>query len=208
MSLWINELFLSIQGESFYLGMPCVFVRLAGCNLRCRWCDTKYAYYDGFSLSISEIIEKVKSLKNKLVEITGGEPLLQKEVFDLIEELIQDGYEVLLETNGTQDISRVNKIATIIMDIKCPSSLENNKTLWKNLEYLKKQDEIKFVIADRKDYEWAKNVLTQYNLLNICSILFSPVHKELEAKVLANWILQDNLPVRLNVQLHKYLHLK
>jgi len=205
MSLKVNEIFYSIQGESTFVGMPCVFIRLTGCNLRCRYCDTKYAYEEGRYLSIAEILDEVKTYQCNLVEITGGEPLIQKDVPLLSTALIKRGIKVLLETNGTLDIDLVGQKVVRIMDIKCPGSGEVDHTDWYNINKLRQSDEIKFVISDRQDFNWACDVLKNYNLSNTAKVLFAPVHGQLVPSQLAEWILQAQLPVRLQIQLHKYI---
>ena len=203
--LEVTEIYKSIQGESTYMGRPCVFVRLTGCNLRCVWCDTTHAFYDGKNLSTDQIIDQVKSYSINLVEITGGEPLLQKEVFPLMESLLKNKFQVMLETSGSLPIKNVPAEVIKILDLKCPGSGEENKNLWENLNHLGSTDEIKFVIADRVDYEWSKKVLRDYELDKKNPILFSPVFKKLELKDLTEWILEDNLPVLLHTQLHKHI---
>jgi 7-carboxy-7-deazaguanine synthase len=203
--LEVTEIYKSVQGESTYMGLPCVFIRLTGCNLRCVWCDTPHAFHDGKKLSIHQIIDKVKSYDIKLVEITGGEPLLQKEVFPLMESLLEKKFKVMLETSGSLAINNVPAKLIKIIDLKCPGSGEENKNLWKNLNHLTSTDEIKFVIADKTDYEWSKKVLQDYELDKKVSVLFSPVFEKLKLKDLTEWILEDNLPVRLHTQLHKYI---
>ena len=203
--LEVTEIYKSIQGESTYMGRPCVFVRLTGCNLRCVWCDTTHAFYDGKNLSIDQIIDQVKSYSINLVEITGGEPLLQKEVFPLMESLLKNKFQVMLETSGSLPIKNVPAEVIKILDLKCPGSGEENKNLLENLNYLGSTDEIKFVIADRVDYEWSKKVLQDYELDKKNPILFSPVFEKLKLKDLTEWILEDNLPVLLHTQLHKHI---
>jgi 7-carboxy-7-deazaguanine synthase len=203
--LEVTEIYKSVQGESTYMGLPCVFIRLTGCNLRCVWCDTAHAFHDGEKLSILQIIDKVKSYDIKLVEITGGEPLLQKEVFPLMESLIKNEFKVMLETSGSLAINNVPAKVIKIIDLKCPGSGEENKNLWENLNHLTPTDEIKFVIADKADYEWSKKVLQDYELDKKVPVLFSPVFEKLKLKDLTEWILEDNLPVRLHTQLHKYI---
>ena len=203
--LEVTEIYKSIQGESTYMGRPCVFVRLTGCNLRCVWCDTTHAFYDGKNLSIEQIIDQVKSYSTNLVEITGGEPLLQKEVFPLMKSLLKNKFQVMLETSGSLPIKNVPAEVIKILDLKCPGSGEENKNLWENLNYLGSTDEIKFVIADRVDYEWSKKVLQDYELDKKNPILFSPVFEKLKLRDLTEWILEDNLPVLLHTQLHKYI---
>jgi len=203
--LKVNEIFYSIQGESSFSGIPFVFVRLTGCNLRCTYCDTKYAYEEGREISVEQILKEVKKYKCPYVEITGGEPLIQNETPSLVDFLVNKGFSVLLETNGTKDISVISNKATIIMDIKCPSSGESNKIDWENLKRLESKDEVKFVIAGKSDYNWAKNVITDKKLKDKVKMLMSPVKERISAASLANWILEDNLNVRLQLQLHKIL---
>ena len=203
--LEVTEIYKSVQGESTYMGLPCVFIRLTGCNLRCVWCDTPHAFHDGKKLSIHQIIDEVKSYGINLVEITGGEPLLQKEVFPLMESLLKNKFKVMLETSGSLAINNVPAKVIKIIDLKCPGSGEENKNLWENLNHLTSTDEIKFVIADKTDYEWSKKVLQDYELDKKVPVLFSPVFEKLKLKDLTEWILEDNLPVRLHTQLHKYI---
>jgi len=202
--LRVTEIFHSIQGESSHAGRPCVFVRLAGCNLRCRWCDSEYTFTGGEKTSIDDVIERVRSYGCNLVEVTGGEPLAQKEAFALIERLCDDGFEVLIETSGSIDIEPVDRRAKIILDIKCPGSGEAEKNYWPNIEQLRENDEIKFVIADRADYDWARNVIGEKKIAGR-TILFSPVWGELDLKPLAEWMLADRVPARLQTQLHKHI---
>ncbi len=201
----LSEIFYSLQGESSYAGLPCIFIRLAGCNLRCKYCDTTYAYESEFSLSISEILEEIKKFGPvKLVEVTGGEPLLQKDTKELLKVLIEKNYKVLLETNNSISLVEVPKRVVKIVDIKTPSSGMSDKMLWDNLSFLNPSDEIKFVIGDRKDFDWSIHIIEKYNLQRF-QILFSPVFKKLESAKLAEWILCTKLPMRMNVQLHKLL---
>lgn len=201
----ITEIFYSIQGESSYTGLPCVFIRTTGCNLRCVWCDTEYSFYGGKNISVDEIVEKVESYSCKLVELTGGEPLLQKEIYELVERLLNNNYTVLIETSGERDISKLDSRVIKIMDIKCPGSGESTKNRWENLEYLTPKDEVKFVLKDREDYHWAVNVIKKYNLEERVKLLFSPVWGELELVELASWMLKDRLKARFQVQLHKFI---
>ena len=201
----VNEIYYSVQGESSFSGLPCVFVRLTYCNLRCSYCDTEYAFYEGKEFSPSEIINKVKEFNCKLVEITGGEPLVQNEAIDLMKDLCDAGFDVLLETGGSLSIKDVDKRVKIIMDLKCPSSGMEKKNLYDNISRLKKSDELKFVIGTREDYEWSKNKITEYDLTNKCSVLFSVVFGKLEPVELVNWILEDKLNVRFQLQMHKYI---
>lgn len=202
----ICEIFDSIQGESSHAGLPCVFIRMAGCNLRCVYCDTAYAYDEGFEITEKEVIEKVEEYGIQLVEITGGEPLLQsKEVLLLIDKLIENGFDVLVETNGSINIKDINAKATIIMDVKTPGSGMYEKMFIANFNYLKPNDEIKFVILHRNDYEWAKEFIFTHKLIKKCKILFSPTYGILSPEVLSEWIIADRLPIRLNLQIHKYI---
>jgi 7-carboxy-7-deazaguanine synthase len=206
MPVLVNEIFHSIQGESLYAGLPCVFVRLSGCNLRCSYCDTRYAYEDGELMNVDEIVSRMAGYGCQLVEITGGEPLLQDETPVLVTKLLSAEYKVLLETNGSLDISRVDRKCIKIMDIKCPSSHESNNVHMENLLHLDAGDQIKFVIADEKDYRYAKNILSLIpKKIPMNHILFSPVHGKLPPKRLARWILSDHLKVRLQLQLHKMI---
>ena len=203
--LEVTEIYKSIQGESTHVGLPCVFVRLTGCNLRCVWCDTSYAFDGGKKVSIKQILDQVKLYGINLVEITGGEPLLQKEVFLLMETLLKNNIQVMLETGGSLSIKKVPEKVIKIVDIKCPGSGEEDKNYWDNLNHLTPKDEIKFVIADRGDYEWSRTVLQSRGLDKKAHILFSPVFEKLNLKDLTEWILEDNLPVRLQTQLHKHI---
>ena len=203
MNLKINEIYFSVQGESSYSGLPCIFIRLTYCNLRCTYCDSEYSFYDGEKMKIDEILKEIKKYSCNLVEVTGGEPLLQKNCVNLLNELIKNNYDVLLETSGSLSISDVpNKVINII-DFKCPSSKMDSKNMWDNINYLKKNDEIKFVIGDRIDYEWTKQKIEEYKLNQICNILMSPVYGEIEPKEIVKWILEDNLKVRFQIQMHK-----
>lgn len=202
----VCEIFASIQGESTYAGLPCVFVRMAGCNLRCVYCDTTYAYDEGREMSEAEIIDRVKSYGINLVEITGGEPLLQEGVMPLMERLLDNGFTVLLETNGSENIQDVDKRAVIIMDIKTPKSGMFERMDLMNLRYIKPNDEIKFVIMDREDYEWVRDLIKDYGLANKCKILLSSAYGVLLPDILSKWIIEDRLPVRLNLQMHKYIY--
>jgi 7-carboxy-7-deazaguanine synthase len=205
----VCEIFASIQGESSYAGLPCVFVRMTGCNLRCVYCDTTYAYEEGREMSWDEILEAVNRYGIRLVEITGGEPLLQKDTLSLMERLLDNGFTVLLETNGSENIQDVDKRVTIIMDIKTPKSGMFERMDLMNLKYVKPDDEIKFVVIDREDYEWVRNFIKDYGLIegltNKCKILLSPAYGTLLPEDLSKWIIEDRLPVRLNLQLHKYI---
>ena len=201
----VNEIFKSIQGESSFAGLPCVFVRLAGCNLRCSYCDTTHAYEENTEIAVDEILEKVKSFNCPLVEITGGEPLLQEKTYLLLNKLLDAGERVLIETNGSLDISRVDERAIRIMDLKCPGSGESDKTYWKNLDNLRQTDEVKFVLSNRQDYEWAKGIIEKYRLADKAKVLLSVAFDRLAPETVVEWMLKDNLNVRFQLQLHKYI---
>ncbi len=206
--LTINEIFYSIQGEGTRSGEPCIFIRLTACNLRCTYCDSEYAFYDGKKMSIQEILKEIQKFNCKLVEVTGGEPLLQEEVYPLMDILVDNSYAVLLETSGSILTDRVNSKVTKIIDFKTPSSRMASHNNWDNLNNLNTQDEVKFVIGDRFDYEWSKSVTTQYGILNRCKqVLLSPTHGQLDPGLLGQWICDDQFPVKLQVQLHKYLRM-
>ena len=204
--LTVNEIFHSIQGESTHTGRPCVFVRLTACDLRCSWCDTPYAFHEGRKMSIEQVVSDVAAFECPVVEITGGEPLLQADVYPLMRQLLDRGHTVLLETGGHRSIAKVPPEVIRIVDIKCPGSGESEKNDWSNLEHLTPSDEVKFVIKDRADYEFAKDVIQRNSLDARCgTVLMSPVHGVLAARDLAAWILGDRLPVRLQLQAHKYI---
>jgi 7-carboxy-7-deazaguanine synthase len=204
--LTINEVFHSIQGESTHSGRPCVFVRLTACNLRCSWCDTPYAFTEGRKRSIEEVVAEVDRYGCPLVEITGGEPLLQPEVYPLMQRLLDAGRTVMLETGGHMSIERVPREVIKIVDVKCPGSGESGRNEWSNLDRLAPHDEVKFVIRDRDDYEFARDVVRRHGLEGrVAAVLFSPVHGVLDPKALAAWILEDRLGVRLQLQAHKYI---
>jgi 7-carboxy-7-deazaguanine synthase len=205
LTLKINEIYYSLQGESTHSGRPCVFVRLTYCNLRCTYCDTEYAFYDGRELTLLEIIEKVKSYNCPLVEITGGEPLIQKNVLPLMGYLCDSGFEVLLETAGHIDICEIDPRVKRIMDIKCPSSGESEKTLWKNIECLKDDDEVKFVVGTQEDLDYSKEIIEKYSLGNRCPVIISPVFDKISYQEIADWILHSHLPIRMQIQLHKII---
>ncbi len=204
--LTINEIFHSIQGESTHTGRPCVFVRLTACDLRCSWCDTPYAFHEGHKMSVDDVVADVSKFDCKVVEITGGEPLLQDDVYPLMQTLLDRGHTVLLETGGHRSIARVPTDVVRVVDVKCPASNEADKNHWPNLELLTPRDEVKFVIQDRADYEFARQVVEQHDLIDRCAaVLFSPVHGVLDPRTLAAWILEDRLTVRLQLQAHKYI---
>lgn len=205
MDLRVTEIFLSLQGESSWVGTPCVFVRLTGCDLRCVWCDTEYAFHGGSRRSAASVAEEVLAYPVELVEITGGEPLLQPAIHELMAQLLNAGRTVLLETGGHRDLSPVDPRVIVICDIKCPDSGMADRNLWSNLDLLKPNDEIKFVIASRSDYEWARQVTLERGLHRRHTVLFSPVWGAVEPSVLAEWILLDRLEVRFQLQLHKVL---
>jgi 7-carboxy-7-deazaguanine synthase len=205
MSLRIFEIFHSLQGESSRVGLPTVFVRLTGCPLRCGYCDTEYAFHGGSTQSFDEILATVASYQAQYVCVTGGEPLAQKGCHELLKMLCDAGYKVSIETSGAMDIAQVDERVSVIMDIKTPGSGEESKNLWTNVAALSAKDELKFVLVDRADYDWAKQILVKYDLTSICPVLFSPVYKTLPPADLAAWVLEDHLPVRMQVQLHKIL---
>jgi 7-carboxy-7-deazaguanine synthase len=203
--LAVSEIFLSIQGESSRAGLPCVLVRLAGCNLRCAWCDTQYAWTGGREMGVEEVLAKVGELACRRVEVTGGEPLCQAAAPELLRRLADAGYETLLETNGSQDIRVVDERVVRIVDFKCPSSGEAAANCWANAGHLTARDEVKFVLADRADYEFARRAVAEHGLPARCGVIFSPVHGRLDPAALARWVLADGLDVRLGVQLHKVI---
>src|SRR5690606_474573 len=201
-----NEIFHSIQGESTHAGRPCVFVRLTACDLRCSWCDTPYAFTEGRKMTLEDVLADVASRGTRLVEITGGEPLLQKDVYPLMQALLDAGYEVLLETGGHVPLTDVPAGVKKIVDVKCPGSGESDRNHWDNLTMIGAGDEVKFVIRDRDDYEYARRVVDEHRLLGrVTAVHFSPVHGVLEPRVLAEWVLADRLTVRVQLQLHKYI---
>ena len=203
--LKVNEIYFSVQGESSRAGLPCVFVRLTYCNLRCTYCDTEYAFYEGEDRSVDEIINEVKKYGCNLVEITGGEPLVQEESLNLMKKLCAEGFDVMLETAGNMPICNVDGRVNIIMDLKCPSSGMMKKNLYENINHLKETDELKFVIGDREDYDWMNEMIIQYDLNNKCKILVSVVFDKLEPLALVNWVLEDKLDVRFQLQMHKFI---
>jgi len=204
--LTINEIFHSIQGESTHAGRPCVFVRLTACDLRCRWCDTPYAFHEGRKMSVDEVVADVEARGCPVVEVTGGEPLLQADVYPLMQRLLDAGKTVLIETGGHRSIAQVPAGVVRIVDVKCPGSGESDRNDWSNLALLTPADEVKFVIADRTDYEYAREIVNRENLAGrVAAVLFSPVHGELPSKQLAEWVIADRLEVRVQLQMHKYI---
>jgi 7-carboxy-7-deazaguanine synthase len=209
--LRITEIFHSIQGESTWAGLPCTFVRLTGCPLRCVWCDTAYSFHGGEKMALEGIMDRVREIGCPLVEITGGEPLIHRNAFELARRLVEDGYTVLVETSGSEDISPLDPRVHVIMDLKCPGSGESERNRWENLDHLDERDEVKFVVADRADYEWAREVIRERGLGDrvrrggLRAILISPVWDQVDLEALAGWILEDALPVRFQTQLHKHI---
>ena len=205
-TLTINEIYHSIQGESTWAGRPCVFVRLTFCDLRCNYCDTEYAFYDGKKQTLKEIVDLVAAFNCPLVEITGGEPLLQKNVRPLMSMLADAGYTILLETSGAHDISKVDPRVHRIMDLKTPGSGEVEKNLWSNIDYLGSRDEVKFVIGSREDYEWSCDKVRRFDLPKRChAVLFSPIFGRIDPRKIVEWILADRLDVRFQLQMHKFI---
>jgi 7-carboxy-7-deazaguanine synthase len=204
--LTVTEIFYSIQGESTRAGRPCVFVRLTACDLRCSWCDTPYAFHEGRKMSLDDVVAAVDRYDCPLVEITGGEPLLQEDVYPLMDRLLAAGRTVLLETGGHRPVDRVPPDVVKIVDVKCPASGEAASNDWRNLDRLQPHDEVKFVVQDRADYEFARDVVARHRLADrVAAVLVSPVHGALDPKTLSEWILADALPARLQLQLHKYI---
>lgn len=201
----INEIYKSIQGESTFAGQPCVFIRTTGCNLRCEWCDTTHAFYEGREMAIEAILAWVEASGCRLVELTGGEPLLQKDTPMLATKLLDAGCTVLIETSGSLDIRSLDPRAIVIMDIKCPGSGMSDAMRWENIEALHSKDQVKFVIKDRTDYDWAVEILEKYPAINQCAVLFAPVFGALEPRHLADWILEDGRAVHFQLQIHKYI---
>lgn len=201
----VNEIFYSIQGEATEAGRPCVLVRLSGCDLRCRWCDTAYAFHEGTAMRVEDVVAEVAAWHCPLVLVTGGEPLLQPAAPTLIRALVEAGREVLVETGGHRDIRELDPRARVVLDVKCPGSGESSRNHWENLERLREGDAVKFVIADRQDYEWARTVLRERPAASGVTAFFSPVHGHLPPRDLAAWILEDGLPVRLQLQIHKLI---
>ena len=201
----INEIYYSIQGESSLAGKPCIFIRLTYCNLRCSYCDSEHAFYNGEEMDIKNIIKKIKRWPCKLIEVTGGEPLLQEQCIKLLNELIKLRYDVMLETSGSLPLDKVPSKVIKIIDFKCPSSKMEHKNLWEIIKDISCHDEIKFVIGNREDYDWAKEKIYEFKLNEICTILFSPVFDLINPKKIVEWILKDNIPVRFQLQMHKII---
>ena len=204
--LLVHEIYLSIQGESSYMGQPCIFVRTTGCHLRCSYCDTEHAFFDGKEMSLDAILQKVASFGVNLVELTGGEPLLQAPTFSLLDRLVEQNFTVMLETSGAVSIAKVNTAVKVILDVKTPSSLESEKTVFRNLEILWRGCEVKFVISNYDDFLFAKETCQKYDLFNRTHVLFSPVTAQLDPKDLVEWILKDRLVARFQMQLHRILY--
>lgn len=204
--LTINEIFHSIQGESTHAGRPCVFVRLTACDLRCSWCDTPYAFHEGRRMAVDDVVEQIKTYECPVVEITGGEPLLQPDVYPLMQRLLDDGMTVMLETGGHRSVGGVPAGVVRIIDVKCPGSGESHRNDWTNMARLTPADEVKFVIKDREDYDYARDVVARHGLAGrVRAVLFSPVHGVMDGRQLAEWILADRLDVRMQLQVHKYI---
>ena len=202
----VTEIFHSIQGESTYTGLPCVFVRLTGCNLRCVWCDTEYSFYGGEKMTVEQVLERVQAFPCRLVEITGGEPLLQKEVYPLMDRMLAEGYRVLLETSGERPLDQVPREVVKIVDVKCPDSREGGTFHLPNLDCMAPHDQVKFVIASHQDYEFARDFTREHDLVRrFAAVIFSPVHNQMDLKKMAEWILSDRLDVRFGYQLHKLI---
>ena len=205
MALKINEIYYSVQGESTHAGRPCIFIRLTYCNLRCTYCDTEYAFYEGKDMEITHIMNEIKQWDCNLVEVTGGEPLFQDNCINLLNELVNSNYEIMLETGGSLSISDVPKKVIKIVDFKCPSSAMEKKNLWSIVDDLQPHDEVKFVIGNREDFDWAKDRIAEYALDKICTLLFSPTFGKIDPQLIVEWILVENLPVRMQMQMHKMI---
>jgi len=202
----VTEIFKSIQGESTFAGLPCVFIRLTGCNLRCHWCDTAYAFYGGQRMSVEEVMGRVRQLGGKLVELTGGEPLLQKEIYPLSAQLLSQGYRVLIETSGERCVGDLPRPVVKVVDVKCPGSGESEKFCFDNLAVLERKDQVKFVILDENDYRYARDFMERHDLRSrVDEVIFSPVFGRLTPRELAEWVLRDGLEVRMGLQLHKFI---
>ena len=202
----VTEIFKSIQGESTFAGLPCLFVRLTGCNLRCHWCDTAYAFQGGQKMSVAEVLHRLRQLGGKLVELTGGEPLLQQEIYPLMGQLLSEGYRVLVETSGERNLAQLPPEVVKVVDVKCPGSGEEGRFCFENLACLGRKDQIKFVIQDENDYRYALDFLAAHDMHKLVEeVIFSPVFDRLAPRDLAAWILRDDLPVRLGLQIHKFI---
>jgi 7-carboxy-7-deazaguanine synthase len=203
--IYINEIYASIQGESTHAGRPCTFVRLSGCPLRCKWCDTVYSFGKGDEMSFTQIIDQVKEHGINLVEFTGGEPLAQLPCYQLINQMVDEGFEILIETSGSETIKGLNERVQVIMDLKCPDSGMEPRNLYENIELLQKNHEVKFVVASRKDFDWAVDKVKQYDLSSKCTVLFSCAFGLVKEEQLVDWLVQSKVDARLNVQIHKYI---
>ena len=204
--LTVNEIFHSVQGESTHVGRPCVFVRLTACDLRCTWCDTPYAFTEGRKMTVEDVVSQVRDYGCDVVEVTGGEPLLQRDVYPLMQRLLEEGKTVMVETGGHIDAGEVPPGVIRVIDVKCPGSGESERNCWQNLDALRPTDEVKFVIKDRADYEYARDIVERRRLAGRCAaVLFSPVHGVLHPRQLTEWVLADRLPVRVQLQIHKYI---
>ena len=204
--LTVNEIFHSVQGESTHVGRPCVFVRLTACDLRCTWCDTPYAFTEGRKMTVEDVVSHVRDFGCAVVEVTGGEPLLQKDVYPLMQRLLEEGKTVMIETGGHIDAGGVPPGVIRVIDVKCPGSGESERNCWQNLDALRQTDEVKFVVKDRADYEYARDIVERRRLAGRCAaVLFSPVHGVLHPRQLTEWVLADRLPVRVQLQIHKYI---
>jgi 7-carboxy-7-deazaguanine synthase len=202
----ITEIFKSIQGESTYAGLPCLFVRLTGCNLRCHWCDTAYAFYGGQKMSVAQVLARLQQLGGSLVELTGGEPLLQPEIYPLTDQLLALGFRILVETSGERSVAQLPRQVVKVLDVKCPGSGEEGKFCFDNLALLERKDQIKFVILNENDYNYARDFLVRHDLHRyVDEVIFSPVFDQLSPRALAEWILRDGLEVRLGLQIHKFI---
>ncbi|MEC7885905.1 MAG: radical SAM protein [Pseudomonadota bacterium] len=203
--LKINEIFYSVQGEAKHSGKPTTFIRLSGCPFRCGYCDTEYAFREGVKKSILDIVKEISKYKTKFVTITGGEPLSQKNIYYLFDKLVENNYKVSIETSGLVDVKDIPNEIEIVMDIKTPSSGESHNNLYSNLDYLSKNDTVKFVISSKEDYQWAKRIIKKHSLIKLCPVYFSPAYNDIDIRNIADWVLADSLPVTIQCQLHKHI---